>query len=107
MDGRDIREFPVDAWRRLSGLVLQDIFLFPGSVADNRTALLNFDGISYAKGASVLRQLVAFVGQDAFFAGLRTYLAKHAFANEKSPAYDAPSAKASWERMMTFLGKHL
>jgi ATP-binding cassette subfamily B multidrug efflux pump len=35
VDGRDIREFPVDAWRRLLGLVLQDIFLFPGSVADN------------------------------------------------------------------------
>jgi aminopeptidase N len=52
-----------------------------GEVSDNRAALLNFDGISYAKGASVLRQLVAFVGQDAFFAGLRTYLAKHAFDN--------------------------
>ena len=35
------------------------------------------------------------------------YDAQHAFANEKSPAYDAPSAKASWDRMMAFLGKHL
>ena len=35
------------------------------------------------------------------------YDAQHAFANEKSPAYDAASAKASWERMMAFLGKHL
>ncbi|MEP0813119.1 MAG: ABC transporter ATP-binding protein [bacterium] len=35
VDGRDIREFPVKAWRGLVGLVLQDIFLFPGSVADN------------------------------------------------------------------------
>jgi ABC-type multidrug transport system fused ATPase/permease subunit len=35
VDGRDIREFPVHAWRDLIGLVLQDIFLFPGSVADN------------------------------------------------------------------------
>ena len=35
------------------------------------------------------------------------YDAQHAFANEKSPAYDAPSAKASWDRMMPFLGKHL
>jgi aminopeptidase N len=52
-----------------------------GEVTDNRTALLNFDGISYAKGASVLRQLVAFVGQDTFFAGLRAYLSKHAFGN--------------------------
>lgn len=35
VDGRDIREFPVKAWRALQGLVLQDIFLFPGTVADN------------------------------------------------------------------------
>lgn len=35
VDGRDIRDFPVQAWRGLIGLVLQDIFLFPGSVADN------------------------------------------------------------------------
>ena len=35
------------------------------------------------------------------------YDAQHAFANEKSPAYDAPSAKQAWERTMTFLGKHL
>ncbi|MGB8650572.1 MAG: aminopeptidase N [Mycobacteriales bacterium] len=52
-----------------------------GEVSDNRAALLNFDGISYAKGASVLRQLVAFVGQDTFFAGLRAYLARHAYGN--------------------------
>jgi aminopeptidase N len=41
----------------------------------------NFDGITYAKGASVLRQLVAWVGQDAFLAGLRSYFAKHAWSN--------------------------
>lgn len=35
VDGRDIRDFPLKAWRRHIGLVLQDIFLFPGSVADN------------------------------------------------------------------------
>jgi aminopeptidase N len=52
-----------------------------GAVADNRSAMLNFDGISYAKGASVLRQLVAFVGEESFFRGLRAYLADHAFGN--------------------------
>ncbi|MDR1442662.1 MAG: aminopeptidase N [Bifidobacteriaceae bacterium] len=41
----------------------------------------NFDGITYAKGASVLRQLVAWVGQDAFWEGLRQYFAKHAWSN--------------------------
>lgn len=35
VDGRDIRDFPLKAWRSRIGLVLQDVFLFPGSVADN------------------------------------------------------------------------
>jgi aminopeptidase N len=42
---------------------------------------LNFDGITYAKGASALRQLVAWVGEEEFFAGLRTYFAKHQWGN--------------------------
>ena len=37
---------------------------------------VNFDGITYAKGASVLKQLVAWVGQDEFFAGVRAYFAQ-------------------------------
>jgi len=41
----------------------------------------NFDGITYAKGASVLRQLVAWVGEDAFLAGCRAYFARHAWSN--------------------------
>ena len=41
----------------------------------------NFDGISYAKGASVLKQLVAYVGRDAFFAGIRAYFAEHGWGN--------------------------
>ena len=52
-----------------------------GDVADSRSALLNFDGISYAKGASVLRQLMATIGEDAFFAGVRAYLDRHAWGN--------------------------
>jgi carboxymethylenebutenolidase len=35
------------------------------------------------------------------------YDAAHAFANEKSPAYNAAAAKQAWERMLAFLGKHL
>ena len=42
---------------------------------------LNFDGITYAKGASALRQLVAFVGKDDFLAGVRSYFAEHAWGN--------------------------
>ena len=41
----------------------------------------NFDGISYAKGASVLQQLVAHVGRENFIKGLRLYFAKHAYGN--------------------------
>jgi aminopeptidase N len=44
-------------------------------------AIANFDGISYAKGASVLRQLVARVGRPAFFAGIRAYFAAHGWGN--------------------------
>lgn len=42
---------------------------------------VNFDGITYAKGASVLRQLVTYVGREAFFKGLHEYLTKHSYAN--------------------------
>ncbi|MRJ78142.1 aminopeptidase N [Aeromicrobium sp. SMF47] len=41
----------------------------------------NFDGITYAKGASALKQLVAWVGEKDFFAGLRAYFDKHAYGN--------------------------
>jgi aminopeptidase N len=44
-------------------------------------AIANFDGISYAKGASVLKQLVAYVGRENFFAGIRAYFAENAFGN--------------------------
>ncbi|MEO6529916.1 MAG: aminopeptidase N, partial [Specibacter sp.] len=47
--------------------------------------LVNFDGITYAKGASVLRQLVAWVGQEEFMAGVRSYFGKHAWGNTELP----------------------
>lgn len=50
-------------------------------IPDLQAADQNFDGITYAKGAAVLRQLVAYVGEDAFFAGARSYFAKHAYSN--------------------------
>ncbi|HWU28268.1 MAG TPA: aminopeptidase N, partial [Microbacterium sp.] len=50
-------------------------------IPDLEAAKLNFDGITYAKGAAVLKQLVAFVGEDAFFEGARRYFAAHAFGN--------------------------
>jgi aminopeptidase N len=53
----------------------------PTDVTDTALALLNFDGISYAKGAAVLRQLVAWVGDEAFLAGLNEHFAAHAYGN--------------------------
>ncbi len=48
---------------------------------DVQTAEVNFDGITYAKGASVLKQLGAYVGIDAFLAGVRDYFHEHAYGN--------------------------
>ncbi|GHH74054.1 aminopeptidase [Streptomyces sulfonofaciens] len=53
----------------------------PEAVDDTASALLNFDGISYAKGASALRQLVVWLGEDSFLAGINTHFARHRFAN--------------------------
>ncbi|ASU86343.1 aminopeptidase N [Nocardiopsis gilva YIM 90087] len=50
-------------------------------IPDMQAVEVNFDGITYAKGASVLKQLVAYVGVDAFFAGVREYFKEHAWGN--------------------------
>ncbi|KGM13722.1 aminopeptidase N [Cellulomonas bogoriensis] len=50
-------------------------------IRDLEDVEVNFDGITYAKGASVLKQLVSWVGQDKFFEGVRAYFAKHAWGN--------------------------
>jgi len=50
-------------------------------IRDLEDVQVNFDGITYAKGASVLKQLVAWVGQDKFLAGLGKYFKKHAYSN--------------------------
>jgi aminopeptidase N len=50
-------------------------------IPDIEAVEVNFDGITYAKGAAVLKQLVAYVGYDNFLAGLRAYFAAHAFGN--------------------------
>ncbi len=53
----------------------------PTEVGDTDQALLNFDGISYAKGAAVLKQLVAWVGDKPFQAGINAHFATHAYGN--------------------------
>ena len=50
-------------------------------IVDLEAVSTNFDQITYGKGASVLAQLVAFVGREAFLEGVRAYFAEHAFGN--------------------------
>ncbi|MFC7220238.1 aminopeptidase N [Streptomyces polyrhachis] len=54
-------------------------------INDLEDVMVNFDGITYAKGASVLKQLVAYVGEDAFFRGVQAYFKRHAFGNTRLP----------------------
>jgi aminopeptidase N len=79
-----------DAWvafanRRKAWAYLQDqlptTHPIVADIVDLEAAKLNFDGITYAKGAAVLKQLVAYVGRDAFFEGARRYFREHAFGN--------------------------
>jgi aminopeptidase N len=79
-----------DAWTTFSGSrktwgYMQDqlptTHPIAADVATLSEAIANFDGISYAKGASVLKQLVAHVGRENFFAGIRAYFAEHGWAN--------------------------
>ena len=73
-------------------------------IPDLEAAKQNFDGITYAKGASVLKQLVAYVGFEAFIAGSRQYFRDHAYGNttlaELLAALSAASGRdlAEWAR---------
>ncbi|HEU4807597.1 MAG TPA: aminopeptidase N [Homoserinimonas sp.] len=75
------------------------------TINDLEDVQVNFDGITYAKGGSVLKQLVAWVGRDAFFSGVAAYLKKHAWGNaELSDLFtelEATSGRdlTSWTRL--------
>ena len=62
---------------------------------DTDSVHVNFDGISYAKGCAVLRQLVAWVGPECFNEGLRAYFRKHEYANATLDDFLAELAAAS------------
>ncbi|UCM87309.1 aminopeptidase N [Streptomyces marincola] len=72
------KQFGYDADQRAS---THPVAPEPDAVPDTAAALLNFDGISYAKGASALRQLVTWLGDDAFLTGLNDHFARHRFGN--------------------------
>ena len=75
-------------------------------IPDIEAVEVNFDGITYAKGAAVLKQLVAYVGRDNFLAGVRDYFGKHAWGNatladllsslEQASGRDLTSWSKSW-----------
>ncbi|MDO5682105.1 MAG: M1 family aminopeptidase, partial [Propionibacteriaceae bacterium] len=75
---------------------------------DTQAALAQFDGISYAKGAGVLKQLVAATGVEVFRAGLRDFIARHRFGNaefadllaalERAGAHDLDDWAQAWLR---------
>ena len=54
-------------------------------IRDLEDVMVNFDGITYAKGASVLKQLVAWVGREPFMRGVHDYFVKHQYSNTELP----------------------
>jgi aminopeptidase N len=64
-------------------------------VPDIDSLHLNFDAITYTKGAAALRQLVAWVGEERFFRGVRSYLRRHAWGNAELSDFLAALAEAS------------
>ena len=62
---------------------------------DAQSALQNFDGISYAKGAATLRQLIAYIGDAAFLSGVGEYLRRHAYGNAELADFLGAMERAS------------
>ncbi|MFD9635300.1 aminopeptidase N [Streptomyces violascens] len=71
-------------------------------INDLEDVLVNFDGITYAKGASVLKQLVAYVGMDEFFQGVQAYFKAHAFGNTRLPDLLGALEKTSGRDLKTW-----
>ncbi|PAT04140.1 aminopeptidase N [Corynebacterium sp. NML 150383] len=112
----EIGEYP-DAWTTFAAVEkawayqqdqLPTTHPIAADAPDIETAEQNFDGITYAKGASVLKQLQAYVGRDEFFAGVHEHFTNHAHANatfadllsalEKSSGRDLSSWSEQWLR---------
>jgi len=64
-------------------------------IPDVEAVLLNFDPITYEKGGAVLKQLVAWVGEDAFFRGVEAYFKRHGYGNTELHDFLAPLEEAS------------
>jgi aminopeptidase N len=73
-----------------------------GVAADTDTAIANFDGITYGKGASVLKQLVHFLGEETFLRGLKAYFKKYAFGNATRTDFIQTLAEAAQENLTSW-----
>lgn len=71
-------------------------------ITDLEAAGQNFDGITYAKGASVLKQLGAYVGREAFIGASREYFARHAWGNAELEDFLAVLGEASGQDMQSW-----
>jgi aminopeptidase N len=76
-------------------------------ITDLEAAEQNFDGITYAKGASVLKQLVAYVGEDVFFAAARAYFREHAYGTGTLADLLAALEEASGRSLADWAGRWL
>lgn len=76
-------------------------------VPDVRTAKSNFDGITYAKGASALKQLHYFVGAEGFRNGLRNYFKTYAWSNTRREHFIQSIAQASQTDLSSWVTKWL
>ncbi|HCU96963.1 MAG TPA: aminopeptidase N [Actinobacteria bacterium] len=76
-------------------------------IGDIEAVEVNFDGITYAKGASVLKQLVAYVGADNFLAGVRRYFGQHAWSNATLADLLAPLEETSGRQLSGWSKKWL
>lgn len=76
-------------------------------VPDSESARTNFDGISYAKGASVLKQLVAWVGEEPFVKGMRQYFQDYEYGNAALGDFLGALEKASGRDLTSWAGEWL
>ena len=76
-------------------------------INDLEDVQVNFDGITYAKGGSVLKQLAAWVGIDAFFAGVGAYFRAHEWGNTELPDLLAELEKTSGRELSSWSRKWL
>jgi aminopeptidase N len=73
-------------------------------IPDVESVALNFDAITYNKGAAVLKQLAAWVGKEAFYKGVTAYLKRHKWASTELPDFLAALEESSGRDLKAWSG---